>query len=101
MENVTDNWDEFIHFFTQSHNKSTNNNGYTPEELHVPWFLWPFWAVWMLLATIVEMVGRFVAMVLGLVLILVGVLISMTIIGAIIGIPLALIGFLLLLRGIF
>ncbi len=73
----------------------------THQKQHVPWFLWPFWAVWMLLATIVEMVGRFVAMVLGLVLILVGVLISMTIIGAIIGIPLALIGFLLLLRGIF
>jgi hypothetical protein len=68
---------------------------------HVPWFLWPFWALWMLLATIVEMVGRFVAMVIGLILILVGVLVSLTILGAIVGIPLAIIGFLLLLRGIF
>ena len=34
MENVIDTWDEYIHFFTQSHNKSTNNHGYTPEELH-------------------------------------------------------------------
>ena len=39
---------------------------------HVPWYLWPFWAIWMLLATIVEFVGRFVAIMLGLVLILVG-----------------------------
>ena len=82
---------------------------------HVPWYLWPFWAIWMLLATIVEMVGRFVAIVLGLVFILVGVLVisfqrdrpysgvlvSLTVIGAIVGIPLAIIGLLLALRGIF
>ena len=68
---------------------------------HTPWFLWPFRALWMLLATIVEMVGRFVAVLLGLVLILVGVLISLTIIGAIIGIPLIIVGILLALRGIF
>ena len=34
MENEIDNWDEYIHFFTQSHNSSTNCNGFTPEELH-------------------------------------------------------------------
>ncbi|MBE0671124.1 MAG: hypothetical protein IH588_11090 [Anaerolineales bacterium] len=68
---------------------------------HVPWYLWPFAAIWKLLAVIVEMTGRFVAMVLGLVLILVGVLVNLTIIGAIVGVPLAVIGLLLLLRGIF
>lgn len=66
-----------------------------------PWFLWPFVALWRLLATIVEMTGRFLAMVLGLVLMLVGVLLSLTVIGAIVGIPLAIVGFLLFVRGIF
>lgn len=67
----------------------------------IPWYAWPFYAIWVLLAGIVEFTGRFVAMVLGLVLILVGLLISLTIIGAIVGIPLAVVGLLLLLRGIF
>ena len=40
-------------------------------------------------------------MVLGLVFIVVGIILSLTFIGAIIGIPLAIIGLLLLLRGIF
>ncbi len=68
---------------------------------HIPWYLWPFAALWKLLAVIVELTGRFVAMVLGLVLILVGGIVSLTVIGAIVGIPLAIIGLLLLFRGIF
>lgn len=67
----------------------------------IPWFLWPFVALWKLLAVIVELTGRFVAMVLGIVFIIVGTIISLTIIGAIVGAPLAVIGLLLLLRGIF
>lgn len=73
----------------------------TQSKHHVPWYLWPFVAIWKLLAVIVEMTGRFVAMVLGIVLIIVGVIVSLTIIGAIVGIPLAIVGLLLLLRGIF
>lgn len=53
------------------------------------------------MATIVELVGRFVAIVLGLVLMLVGALISLTIIGAIVGLPLFIVGALLTLKGIF
>jgi len=66
-----------------------------------PWYLWPFVAIWRLLAVIVEMTGRFVAMVLGIVLIIVGVVVSLTIVGAIVGIPLGIIGLLLFFRGIF
>jgi len=73
----------------------------TQTKSHTPWYLWPFVAIWKLLAIIVELTGRFVAMVLGIVFIVVGVIISLTIVGAIVGIPLALIGLLLLLRGIF
>lgn len=67
----------------------------------IPWYLWPFAAIWKLLAVIVEMTGRFVAMVLGIVLVIVGVLVSLTIVGAIVGVPLALIGLLLFFRGLF
>jgi len=73
----------------------------TQTKKHIPWYLWPFVALWKLLAVIVEMTGRFVAMVLGVVFIIVGIIVSLTIIGAIVGIPLAIIGLLLLLRGIF
>ncbi len=66
-----------------------------------PWYLWPFVAIWRLLATIVELTGRFVAMIIGIVLIIVGVIVSLTVVGAIVGIPLALVGFLLFLRGLF
>ena len=73
----------------------------TQNESHTPCFLWPFVALWRLLAMIVEMTGRFVAMLLGIVFIVVGAIVSMTLIGAIVGIPLAIVGLLLLLKGIF
>ena len=73
----------------------------TETKHHIPWYLWPFAAIWKLLAVIVELTGRFVAMVLGIVLILVGVIVSLTIVGAIIGVPLAIVGLLLLFRGMF
>ncbi len=66
-----------------------------------PWYLWPFVAIWRLLALIVEMTGRLVAMIIGIVLTIVGVIVSLTIVGAIVGVPLAIIGFLLFLKGIF
>jgi len=68
---------------------------------HIPWYLWPFAAIWKLLAVIVELTGRLVAMILGFVLMIVGVLVSLTVVGAIVGIPLAIVGLLLFLKGIF
>lgn len=67
----------------------------------VPWVLWPFVALWRLLAGILELTGRLVGAVLGLVLVIVGFVVSLTVIGAVIGIPLALLGFLLMVRSIF
>jgi hypothetical protein len=63
--------------------------------------LWPFVALWRLVAFILELTGRFIALVLGTLLIGLGVLISLTGIGAIIGIPLAILGLLLIIRGFF
>jgi hypothetical protein len=73
----------------------------TQTKKQISWVWWPFVAIWKLLSLIVEMTGRLLAMVLGIVLIIVGVIVSLTIIGAIVGVPLAIIGLLLLLRGIF
>jgi len=73
----------------------------TEQKRRIPWFLWPFWALWKLISGIVEFTGRIVAVVLGLVLMIVGVIVSLTIVGAIIGIPLAIVGLLLTLRGLF
>jgi hypothetical protein len=72
----------------------------TETKNRIPWYLWPFAALWKLLAVIVEMTGRLVAMILGIVLMIVGVLVSLTIVGAIVGVPLAVVGLLLFIKGI-
>ena len=64
------------------------------------WLLWPFVFIWNLVAYILQLTGRFVAVILGLVLIVLGVLLSMTVVGAILGVPLAVIGLLLVVRGL-
>ncbi len=68
---------------------------------HISWVWWPVLALWRLLSTIVELTGRFLAMVLGAVLILAGFLVSLTLVGAIVGVPLMAIGLMLALRGLF
>ncbi len=67
----------------------------------VPWFLWPFWAIWRLVIGIVAATGRLVAVVLGLVFLIVGVVLTVTIVGAIVGIPFIIFGLLLIGRGLF
>jgi hypothetical protein len=71
------------------------------EEKKVPWYLWPFWAIWRLISWIVQVTGRVIAVILGFLLMIVGVIISFTIIGLIIGVPLILIGIMLVIRGLF
>jgi hypothetical protein len=73
----------------------------TEHKRHTPWYLWPFVALWKLIAGIVAVTGRLVAVILGLVLMIVGVIVSLTVVGAIVGIPLAILGLLLILRGLF
>jgi hypothetical protein len=67
----------------------------------IPWFLWPFWLIWKLVVGIIEFTGRIVGAILGLVLMIVGVIVSLTIVGLIIGVPLILFGFLLVIRSLF
>jgi len=67
----------------------------------VPWILWPFWAVWKLIAGIIIVTGRIVGAVLGLVLMIAGIALSLTVVGAIVGVPLVIFGLLLMARSIF
>lgn len=60
----------------------------------------PFVALWRLTATILELTGRFVAILIGFILVIIGILVSLTVVGAIIGIPLTLFGLMLMARGL-
>jgi len=67
----------------------------------VPWILWPFWALWRLIAGIIIVTGRIVGAILGLVFMIAGIALSLTVVGAIVGVPLVVFGLLLMARSIF
>ncbi|MCX5638994.1 MAG: hypothetical protein NTX52_15065 [Planctomycetota bacterium] len=67
----------------------------------VPWFLWPFVAVWELLAMVLNVTGRLLAAVLGVALMVVGIVLIVTVVGAPLGIPFVIFGLLLMIRSIF
>lgn len=70
-------------------------------ERRVPWFLWPFYAVWRLLTFVLEAAGRLVCALVGLALMVAGGVLALSVVGAPLGVPLVVLGFLLLLRAIF
>ncbi len=74
-------------------NDSTQSN--------VPILLWPFYAIWRLLSFILNIIGRVLCAVLGIALMIAGVAIALSVVGAPVGIPLTALGFLLLVRAIF
>ena len=61
----------------------------------------PFVWVWNLLTFILKLVGRIICAVLGLALMAAGIAASLTIVGAVIGAPVAAFGFLLIVRALF
>lgn len=76
---------------------------------HRAWWAWPFKLLFKLLLKglfhliggILELVLRFIVILLGGVMFFVGLLVSLTIVGAIVGIPLMLAGGWLVVKGIF
>ena len=66
-----------------------------------PWILWPFKAILDLVEWIIKLTGRRVSAAIGLALCIVGLALTVLIIGAPVGIPLMVFGFLLMVRGIF
>ena len=71
------------------------------QERQIAWYVWPFWALWRLVSWIVLFAGRLIAVLLEFLLMLAGFLLSLTVIGALIGIPLFIVGILLVFRGLF
>jgi hypothetical protein len=61
----------------------------------------PFVWIWQLVSFILGLTGRLIAVLLGFVLLIGGILLTLTIIGAIVGIPLLILGFALIVRGLF
>ena len=70
-------------------------------DTHVPILLWPFYAIWRLLTFVLNVAGRLICSVVGLGIMIAGVVMTMSVVGAPIGIPLASLGFLLLIRALF
>jgi len=66
-----------------------------------PRLLWPLAAVWDALAFFLVLLGRLLTGITGFLLLATGVLITLTVVGAPLGIPLACLGFLLLIRSLF
>ena len=67
----------------------------------VPWYLWPFWAIWRFFTWIVSLTGRLIAILLGLVMLIIGGVLCITVILLPLGIPMIIFGFLLIMRGLF
>jgi hypothetical protein len=66
-----------------------------------PWFLWPFVTIWNLLALVLNITGRVLAGILGVLLMIVGMVLTMTVAAAPVGIPIAILGLLLIIRSVF
>lgn len=71
------------------------------DDRNVPILLWPFYAIWRLVTLVLELVGRMLCAVLGLGIMAAGVVITISVVAAPIGIPLAIFGFLLIVRALF
>ena len=67
----------------------------------IPILLWPFYAIWRLLTFVLNVVGRLLCAILGIALMIAGVVVTMSVVGAPLGIPVAALGFLLLIRAVF
>jgi len=71
------------------------------DDRHVPILLWPFYAIWRFVTFVLKVVGRILCGVLGIALMIAGVAVALSVVGAPLGIPLAALGFLLLIRAVF
>ncbi len=71
------------------------------EDRDIPILLWPFYAIWRLLTFVLEVVGRLLCGLIGIALMAAGTAITITVLAAPVGIPLAAVGLLLVVRAIF
>jgi len=73
----------------------------SPARATAPWIFWPIAALWDLLAFILRLTGRVVGALMALALLTIGALLTLTVILAPIGIPVFIVGLLLLVRSVF
>lgn len=73
----------------------------TADTKHTPILFMPFVWVWQLVTWILGLTGRLLAVLLGFVFLVVGFLVTLTVLGAIVGIPMLIVGFALVVRGLF
>lgn len=66
-----------------------------------PLLLWPFKIIWNFISFIFRLVGRIAGILIGMTCMITGIVLIFTAIGAILGIPLTVFGFLLMVRSIF
>ncbi len=74
-------------------------NDSTPGQ--VPFLLWPLYALWRLLTFVLNVVGRLLCASLGIGIMIAGIAVTISVVGAPLGIPLTALGFLLLVRALF
>jgi hypothetical protein len=65
------------------------------------WLLWPFTMIWSLFTFLLELIGRLTAGILGLILMVAGIILTITVLVAPLGIPMLILGLLLILRSLF
>ena len=68
---------------------------------HTPWFFWPIRLIFEFIEWILRMTGRLVAALIGLCIMIVGFVLTLTIVAAPIGMPMIVFGLVLMIRGIF
>ncbi len=66
-----------------------------------PWYAWPFVIVWRTLAFVLSLIGRVTFFVLGMLVMIVGFALTLTLLAAPIGIPLIILGVIMVSRAIF
>lgn len=73
----------------------------SPSKSDAPILFLPFVWLWQLVSLILGLTGRLLAVLFGFVLLVLGLLVTLTVIGAIIGIPMLIVGMALIVRGLF
>ncbi|HEX9508499.1 MAG TPA: hypothetical protein VF947_08825 [Myxococcales bacterium] len=67
----------------------------------MPWFLVPLVFPFLFVGWVLKLTGRFVGALLGSTLLMLGIVLSLSVVGAIAGIPIAFLGILLMIRSLF
>ncbi|HTX18874.1 MAG TPA: hypothetical protein VMG34_09455 [Bacteroidota bacterium] len=73
----------------------------SPDRRKTPILLFPFVILWGIFSFFVRLTGRLIAAILGLLLVALGLLLTLTLFAAPIGVPLIIFGVLLMIRSIF